>query len=430
MTGRRLVDVAAIFKASQGVAAKHVALRQHQLDIYSKTSSLAKAVKSQTDRVTLTVRAASVLAERFNGPGPDRSTQALQSRKSPHGTSIPSQDGASGTNQDLEKKDGISQDQFYERSDQNTPAESPPDGTLGVKQENAKSYSLPDGSISSAGTTEMPKRDKESCSQFVKTESVESPLASRRNKTDEGLQPTSSGRTIFLNPAEGTYLAIAEKAQKMQRQAGSQIPLEAAELPPAAQAQEPGLKADHDQKVFHAPSPSDGRALPALPRVKAPLNTQNTRESDEHVPDAQLNQNVFYSSPSRSEEQRVPQTQAIPEREQISDEVYTELFHSPRVARMLGGQPKPSRPSEELEMSAAQETSMEQIDPSERKDQVLSNYSTSGQANQDGTRSVPTGIADSKPSQAMSSEDAHDLAADLARDTEDTSADPSQVKFL
>lgn len=79
MSGRRLLDAAAILKASRGVVTKHLALRQQQLDNYNKTSSLGNVIKSQTDRVTLTVKAASALAGRFNGPNIDHSTQACQS---------------------------------------------------------------------------------------------------------------------------------------------------------------------------------------------------------------------------------------------------------------------------------------------------------------------------------------------------------------
>ena len=54
MSGKRLLDAAAIFNASRRVAAKHVVLRKDQLDNYNKTSSLAHAIKNETDRVTLT----------------------------------------------------------------------------------------------------------------------------------------------------------------------------------------------------------------------------------------------------------------------------------------------------------------------------------------------------------------------------------------
>lgn len=70
MSGRRLLDVAALFNASRGVAQKHIALRSKQLDLWSKSSSVAKAIKSQTDRVTQTVRAASFLSARLNDNTP------------------------------------------------------------------------------------------------------------------------------------------------------------------------------------------------------------------------------------------------------------------------------------------------------------------------------------------------------------------------
>ncbi|MCJ1237992.1 hypothetical protein MMC14_005979 [Varicellaria rhodocarpa] len=68
MIGRRLLDGAALLKATRSVASKYIALQEHRFDTYSKTSSLAKTIKGQTDRVTLTLRAASALNQRFNSP--------------------------------------------------------------------------------------------------------------------------------------------------------------------------------------------------------------------------------------------------------------------------------------------------------------------------------------------------------------------------
>jgi len=67
MSGRRLVDAARLAAAARNVARQHIALRSEQLDAYSRTSTLAKAAKGQTDRVTLTVKAAIALAERLGG---------------------------------------------------------------------------------------------------------------------------------------------------------------------------------------------------------------------------------------------------------------------------------------------------------------------------------------------------------------------------
>ena len=418
MTARRLLDAAAIFKASRGVAAKHIALRQSQLDIYSKTSSLAKAVKSQTDRVTLTLRAASVLAERFNGPEPDYSTQASQSRRSPQGTSTCGPHGASGVTEKIGEKNILSQGRSYDRSGQDAPKEPPPDGNLGVKQETAKRYPLPDGSVCPVDDTEVPKLYQHSSSQLPQTGHAKA----------EGLRPTSSGKAETSNLAEGSNLPNADNVRNLQWQAEKQIPSQAAELPSTAHLEGPGLVADQnqDQEVFYTPSSSDGQAVSALPHVKVPKKTEDAQKCDENVPDAQINQDVFYSSSSQSEEQPLPQAQAIPEQEQNSHEAYTELFHSPRVARMLGGQPKPGKLSKGLEVGAHGRHSKQTKLPQE-KDEVSFSNRISGQEDQGEAQYAPSEIVDSKPSQAKGSDDVHDLATDMAKDAEILTADPSQV---
>ena len=288
MTGRRLLDVAAVLKVSHGVAAKHVALRQHQLELYSKTSSLAEAVKSQTDRITLTVKAASILAERFNGPGFDHSTQASQAKDSQQRATTTSEPQALRTDKTLEKNGGFTHDRFDEKSDQ----------------------------------------------------------------------------------------------------------------------------------------------VSALRRVKLPKNTEDGQQNDRHILNAQINQDVIHTSTPRSEEKPVPQAQAVPEQDQNSDDSYTELFHSPWVARILSGGSRPSQLSKKLVNPGAHETPVKQTKVPQEKDQVSFSIRPSGQEIQDGPQSPPTSTVDSKPSQAEGAEDAHELAADIAKDAKNMSVDSSQVRRL
>src|SRR5690242_15028632 len=79
MAGRRLLDVAALFNASRGIVRQHIALRQQQFDVFTKTSSLAKAVKSQAKRYTETAKAASFLASRMNEDKPSWTYEATES---------------------------------------------------------------------------------------------------------------------------------------------------------------------------------------------------------------------------------------------------------------------------------------------------------------------------------------------------------------
>ncbi|KAF2669399.1 ABC1-domain-containing protein [Microthyrium microscopicum] len=73
MAGRRFMDVTRLVQATRSVAKQHIALRSDQFDVFNRTSTLAKAAKDQTDRVTLTVKAAVVLAQRL---GEDVKTSA------------------------------------------------------------------------------------------------------------------------------------------------------------------------------------------------------------------------------------------------------------------------------------------------------------------------------------------------------------------
>ena len=86
MAGKRLLDAAKLFNAGQSIAKQHIVLRQQQWDVYSRTSGVAKAVKSQTDRVTVTAGAAYELVKRFNETGP--SWQEGQSNRSYQQTEI------------------------------------------------------------------------------------------------------------------------------------------------------------------------------------------------------------------------------------------------------------------------------------------------------------------------------------------------------
>jgi hypothetical protein len=106
MSGKRLLDVASLFNASQSVARKHVALRSQQLDVYTRTHALAKAVKNQTDRRTA---GATVL-----GPKGEK---------------------------------GQEQDHFYEPSETNAVAGDASQGDPKVRQERAGRYPLHNGTV-------------------------------------------------------------------------------------------------------------------------------------------------------------------------------------------------------------------------------------------------------------------------------------------
>ncbi|KAL8756577.1 MAG: hypothetical protein Q9199_002858 [Rusavskia elegans] len=354
MSGKRLLDAAALFKATRSVASKHAALRTRQFEAYQKTSALAKAVRGQTDRVTLTVKAASALAGRVQQSSDNYSTQPSSQDPDRQAPKVPSHDSVQSPGSTPVSKEGPEQDHFYERSQQNSTTQPVPEHDIGVKQETAKRYPLPDGSIPPAEsnlTSSAPEED--TFSTLQQTEPRKTPLNEGYHRTETNIEPTSSGETSIPDPSDDSALLPPDEARKLQRDAEKQIPSKAAEPPP------PELGVGQEQDVFYTPSPEAGRVLSALPRVKLPKNTVDEQKSVGGVSDEGINQDVFYSSVSNGQEQAVPEHQAIPRQNEPSEEMYSELFHSPKVAKILKGRPKPADSSKGLDLQGAKGTPIE-----------------------------------------------------------------------
>jgi aarF domain-containing kinase len=64
MSGKRILDAAKLASAGRAVGAKHFELRRQQWRVWTEGSGLGRAVKNQTDRVTVTAGAAWQLARR------------------------------------------------------------------------------------------------------------------------------------------------------------------------------------------------------------------------------------------------------------------------------------------------------------------------------------------------------------------------------
>ncbi|KAL4750215.1 hypothetical protein BDW72DRAFT_176282 [Aspergillus terricola var. indicus] len=126
MSGKRLLDAIQFLNVAKSVATKHLAVRQQQLDIYTRTSSLTKGIKSQTDGLILTAKAAAALAKRFNDGSPPQSstTPVRPSESSPSAqkdqgteTKIPSAvSGASPNAGRGQLRASPQQEEFYQPS--------------------------------------------------------------------------------------------------------------------------------------------------------------------------------------------------------------------------------------------------------------------------------------------------------------------------
>ncbi|BCS02328.1 protein kinase COQ8 [Aspergillus luchuensis] len=214
MSGKRLLDAIQLCNVARSVAVKHLEVRQRQLDLFTRTSSLTKGIKSQVDGLCMTAQAAAALAKRFNDdPSPSQ------------------------------------------------PAPAP------------------------------------------------SPRA-----------PSSSPMHTNLSPDE---------ARKAQRQAESQIPSTTAEHTGYGASQ---LDVSQQQDVFYKPSKQTTPGSSGLPRVKLPKTSSDTQTGI----NTEINADVFHSPVGA--EKPASSTQPTEQQEEISEDMMKELFHSPKVAKMLSRQ--------------------------------------------------------------------------------------------
>lgn len=334
MTGKRLLDLAALFKASREIAYKHVELRQSQWSHFFKTSSLTRDLRGGSAHINGSniPKRGPAISKKFSTLSRTAGTRNSES-------DVPSPKNVESEGSKLDRE-GLKQDHFYTRSKKNATLEHPPSSKLGVKQEKAATYPLPDGTIPPSGASPPQVQAKEELSAPLSQTTVwKRPL----NETNQKESPDFlvSGGSSIPNPEQ----ALADHNRQMQRQAERQIPSEVAKPPPTtasdpdivgnAEPSSPALTVDQEQDVFYSPESASGKVLSALPRVKVPKTSEAIQEGDPHVPDEQLNQDVFYSSADPKD--HVPSTveKESPLEEDLSEEQYSELSHSPKIKNLL-----------------------------------------------------------------------------------------------
>lgn len=351
MAGKRLLDVAALFNASRGVVQKHTALRSRQLEVYGHTSTIARAIRNQTDRVTESVKAASFLASRLNEDAPAW-TKDEDAR--PVGEdSIPSKKSTTGPTRPY-PKEGIDQDHFYERSVGNSAADEPPSEDLHIRQDKADRYPLPDGTIppkqSDLNSEEL---DHEIISDVPRDEPPKTPLSL------DGLEPVSSGDSTIPRPVEN---------------------------------------------------------------FKVPKFAADVHDGKSRLSKVSLDSDLLYNGEGADS---IPSSQSVPEQQQVPEGVNTDLFYSPRVARLLGGKTVNGKRAA-LNLKAAADTPVEHSSLSKDKDQDTFNVRPSVEG------AIATGVGQSSidrpsPSHLSPEEDStKSLASDISKEVH-ISATPGEA---
>lgn len=435
MAGRRLLDAARLFSASSSIVKQHFAIRSQQWDVYTRTSTLARAVKDQTDRVTVTARAAYALARRVNEKPPSytsSSTANYQTQARYEEESIPGQENvAVGERGKQGYEQGLNQDHHYKRSEENAAVEDPPNQDLKVRQEPAARNALPDGTIPPAGAklegasgsqtqdtfnrrpvsepaqeplversdlgvtqkkaarsplpdgTIPPKGarfDKDPApgtgevySDRPVPETAADPLATNQEKTGDDLQPVESGESSIPTPRS------SKDTMKMQRLSEFQIPSQSGseEKSPTA-----GQDTFSDRPCASSPD------LSSLPRMKIPKSEADIQGGDEHVQDGQLNQDVYYSSQRQPRQPPIPATEAVLEQDEMAEGINTDVFHSPRVASLINsGGKEDRRKAYEMRMNAARKTPIDRSPLAQGMDQETFNVREDSETVSESTQS-------------------------------------------
>jgi len=222
MAGRRLIDAAKLFNASRSIANKHISLRSQQFDVWNRTSALAKAVKSQTERVTLTAEAAIALSKRFGDDLPSYAQRAADQyagtrqdntyrRETYSGApkthnSIPRKETVEGERPYEDTKEGLEQDHHYDRSGRNTQVDPVPKDEMHVRQEESERRPLPDGTIPTVGVDDFKGRD--TTSNKLEPEMSKQPLATEHRdngaKEVEDMKPVASSASTIPTPKKPT----------------------------------------------------------------------------------------------------------------------------------------------------------------------------------------------------------------------------------
>ena len=372
MAGKRLLDIAALFNASRGVAQKHVALRSKQLDVYNRTSTLAQALRNQTDRVTETVKAASFIASRLNESAPAWASDATDGTgpdPSNEDNSIPRKETTEGTETAQKPKAGLGQDHFYERPTKGSASNAPPVDDLEIQQEKADRYPLPDGTI--------PPRQSD-----VNTSNIDHDIISARPQDEaskeplhnDGLHPASSDTSSIPAPARRPLSST--EARTMQYKSELQIPSKSADALENTVADP--LEEGHDEESFYRKSGHSSPALSSLPRVKIPKHPSDTQKSDSHLPEGSINSDSFYSALNTSAAEQIPSVGVVPEQEQVPEGINTDIFHSARVAELLSGKPHGSKRSD-LQLKGVKDTPVEHTNVATDTDQDTFNVRSSSQ---------------------------------------------------
>ncbi|KAL2828247.1 ABC1 family-domain-containing protein [Aspergillus cavernicola] len=251
MSGKRLLDAIQFLNVAKAVATKHLAVRQRQLDVITRTSSLTKGIKSQADGLILTAKAAAALAKRFDDTPPSQSssTPAAGPSEPPHPAQadshaesiIPS--SVAGASRDVgtgQLDVSPQQEEFYR------PSQEPAWETAGT----------PEASVPKATSDTQIGMDKD-----INADVYQSPLNNEKAPSPAtGTNGHAKGAPLKVSPQQ-------EEFYRASRESGAEpARTPKVELPQAASETQVGMDKEINADVYQSPvNTGDAASMQELP---------------------------------------------------------------------------------------------------------------------------------------------------------------------
>ena len=406
MSGKRILDALAIVKATRTVASNHTRLRRQEFDTFKNTSSLINAFREGAYQAGIDIRNASVVARPRDGSGP----RSLSEARNPREVTILDRDIKESFTTTA-KREGLEQDHSYGISKDQTPVAPLPKQ---LKREREERNPLLEGTTPSTGNpTIISDAEADAFPDVQLSLSHKKHIAETVNNQSGPSGPgraTSLGQIEYTTPSS-SYLIKEPQHQSVQQATGIDPELSTDDPPVLETASgEDELRVDQEKDVYHKADSQASPVYSSLPRVKVPRNTENSQDDKKYTHSKGINQDVYYTTLQDTTRNMLPGTQSIPQHESIPEELYSEVFHSPRVARLLNRDNRKDESREELHIKGPERSLPHQRKAADVMDQEFQ------------YERIPEKISANTPDQA---EKTDSETGQLSSDTADATIDPS-----
>ena len=236
---------------------------------------------------------------------------------------------------------------------------------------------------------------------------------------------STSNRWMTIDSQQERSSSSQDRRQA-QRQSESQIPSSAA-TPSSNDLNDPDaarLAKDRDQDVFYTRTEESGPVFSELPRSKIPKHTEATQGGgDLGGSIGAINSKWFYSPKGHQRTEPLPKVEAVPEQEQAPGGINTDVFHSPRVAKLLTREEGNKADGEDdLGLKGASGTPVEHTDLARGKDQETFDVRSSQQNEPTWPEASIAGNGSSSIEMDSEKDEMRNLGAEMAKETQHGSA--------